>query len=319
MQKTSWLFSHSLLLSLCFGSLYGLIIGGLVYLTMHSLGYFWPPFADLPGYLLRFLSYFIPFGIPVIATFPPIVKFKAPRFSFNSLRIYAVSFWLCESAILYFDPFHSFLSGPQGLDRLYSVLLVTTVQFLFLALLIVLAPQIVQRCGYRLVLNGSIFTFEVGADLKRVSGELEKLEEDFKLYLDRRSSALNRLLFAKRYEKENVILQLFLQPNNDKTDVTIVMHSIENDIPMRVSSDTVERFGKTLMTWLEAGNGFTVFETETERLDEIVQESKKSFLRQPFALPSKKSVGGFAKAHWKDIGLIISILLTLVAWLFPRQ
>ena len=321
LQSTRWLYSHNLSLSICLGVAYGAIIGNLLYLIIYFLNVF-KPFNSLPLYVSLPFALFAIFGIPIIATFPLIVMLKAPSFASKSLGAYIVSFFIFESLILYVDPLQTMLIPLQyqGVDRLTSgVFPVTIIQFLFSTLSLLFAPQIAKRCGYRVVLDGSVFSFEVDADIVTVSKQLNKLEEDFSFVLDRSNSKPNKLFFAKISEKENIVLQIFLQPKENKTEVALVMHSITNDIPMRAGREATERIGKTLMKWIEVSNDFTVLVTENEHLSKVIREASKSFYRQPIALPSKRVVKEFLREHWKDIAVITSVIVAVLAWLFPLK
>lgn len=321
LQRTKWLYSHHLSLSFCLGVAYGAIIGFLIYLMIYFLSAF-EPFNSLPSHVSVPLALFLIFGTPIIAIFPPIVVFKAPRFAFQNLSAYLFSFLFFESLIIYVDPFHAMLVPLQyqGVDRLTSgVLPITMFQFLFAALSLIFAPQIARRCGYRLVLDGSAFSFEVDADIATVSKQLNKLEEDFNLLFDSSISKPNKLFFTKTHGKQNIVLQFFLQSKEDKTEVALVMHSITNDIPMRAGRGAVERIGKTLMKWIEVSNDFAVLATQNARLNEIIQEASKSFYRQPIAFPSKKVAKEFLREHWKDIAVITSVVVAVLAWIFPLK
>lgn len=320
LQSTSWLYSHHLLLSISFGVAYGAIIGNLIYLLAYSLS----PLTVSDAFtqsLLFVLVLFIILGIPPIAIVPPIVLLKAPRFALKSLLAYFLSFFLFESLILYADPVHIFASQYQGFERLTrGVFPLIFFQYWLMAFALILAPQLVRRCGHRLVLDGSAFSFEVDADITTVSEQLNKLEEDFRFVLDRSSSKPDRLYFKRTSKKETIVLQFFLQSKGNKTDVGLVMHSIVNDIPMRAGREKVNRIGKTLMKWIEVHQDSTVLATTNDPLiTKIIQDSKESFYRQPFGLPSKKVVKQFLKDHWKDFAVITSVLVAIFAWLFPLK
>lgn len=254
----------------------------------------------------------------MIAILPPIILLKAPRFTFNSLRTYLVSFLFFGSLILYMDPMHR-VAG-EGLEKLSNAVPVAVMQSLMISLVFLFVPQLAKRCGYRLVLGGSASSFEVDANIAAVSKQLNRLEEDFNVFLDRSNSAPDRLYFAKAYEKEKRVFQFFLMPKENKTDVVIVAHSIRNDIPMRAEPEEVRRIGRIFMKWLEVSGDFVVHETEKKTIiTKAVEESKKTFYRHPTALPSKRVVVEFLSDHLKDIAIIISLVIAVLAWLFPYR
>jgi len=310
LQRTNWLYSHHLSLSICFGAIYGVVIGTLVYFIGCQKLY-----LDIPG---LFLSLFTILGIPVIAILPPIPLLKAPKFAFNSLRSYSVSFFLYITFIGYIDPLTGWARQYQGVERLSSILSVTMVQWLIVTLFVLFVPQIAKHCGYRLVLNGSTFTFEADADVVTVMEQLKRLEEDFNVELDRSIKALDRLYFTRHYEKEKTVLQFFLRQRESKTDVVLVMHSIRNDIPMKTEYEKLKKIGKSVITWLETSNVRGVRENPNESFAaDTLQESDKSFKRQAFAFPSKKTFSAFFHEHWKDILVIISVAIAVLSWIFP--
>lgn len=317
LQKTSWLYSHHLSLSICFGVIYGGIIGILSYCMMYLLDVSGPIYESHEDVSLV-LGLLVIFGIPTIAVLVPIIFFKAPRFALYTLGTYSVSFLFFNSLILYVDPLHFLLQQYQEVSRLQSILAMTATQFLVVVLTITFVPQIAKKCGYRLVLDGSTFSFEVDADITTVSEQLNKLEEDFNLVPDKLSNEPNTLHFMKKYGGKNLVLQFFLHAIEHKTNVVLVMHSIKNDVPMRTGRDEIERIGKTLMRWLEVSRGFTVLPAGNEHLiNEMVPKSVKSFYRQPVALPSIKVIWKFLRAHWKDVLIILGFLIAVLSWLLP--
>lgn len=321
LQRTNWLYSHHLSLSILLGVTVSVIIVLLVYVGMHSLRIF-ISFNILENeYLAGGLFLFVLLGIPIIAILPLILVLKAPSFSYASLRAYLVSFFFFETLMIYVDPLHVWMPSYQGpSEQIGMALALSFTQCMLLALAVIASPQITRKCGYRQVLAGSALSFEVDADITNVSKQLNKLEQDFNLVFDRSVSKPNKLYFTKFHEKKETVLQFFLRPKENKADVVLVMHLIKNDIPMRARRDEVERIGKTLMKWLEFSNHFSVLATENEQLiNEIVQESKKSFYRQPVALPSKKVVKEFLRDHWKDFLIIITVVVAVLAWLFPQR
>lgn len=315
MQKKSWLYSHHLSLSICAGTLYGLVVASVIYLTAYFL------------YLQRFyIDFLVPiflfvfYAFPLIAVmlFVPLVR--APRFAFNSLRMYLFSFWFFESLILYTDPLCFFIFTSSSSDRFNQIFSIVALQALFVAFLVIIVPQLANYWGYSLVLNGSAMSFEVDADSDTISGQLSKLEEDFNLVFEKSNSEGNRFLFTKLYEKKKSVLQIFLRQKENKTEVALVMHSIKNDIPMKTDYEELERVGKSLMKWLETIGKMTVHEANNEGLiAEVAQDSKKIFYRHPIKLPSKTMVGHFLKGHWKDIALVITVITAMLSWIFPLR
>lgn len=182
----------------------------------------------------------------------------------------------------------------------------------------IFVPQIAKYCGYRSVLSGSAISFEIDDNSEAISKQLTTLEEDFNLIMDRSGSGKNRFCFRKKYGKKESVLQVLLRQKDEKTDVVLIMHLIKNDIPMKVEHGEVERVGKSLIKWLEVSGNFKVYETKNETLvSEMVQESKKTFYRHPFALPSKKVASQFLKEHWKDIALVVSVAVAVLSYVFP--
>lgn len=267
------------------------------------------------------LGIFMLLGFPCFSILPPILLLKAPKFATNSSIFYLFSFVLFESLIIQLDPMHMLMTQYQGVERLIEVVFpVVFFQGMILGLTLVFIPLIADRCGYRLVLDGSVFGFEVDADITAVWKQLNNLEEDFNLVLGKRSDKASLLYFTKTIGKRKTILQFFLRPNENKTDVVLVMHSITNDVLTRAGRDEVERIGRTFMKWVEISKDYTVRATENENLfNEIGQESKKSFYRQPVAFPSKRVVKEFLREHWKDIAVILSLLVALLSWLLPLR
>ncbi len=320
LQKTSWLYLHHLSLSILFGFTYGLIVTFILYVVMYALNLS-PATSGLIRQVIIAFGFFISLSFPSFSLFPPILFLKAPKFSTNSLIFYVFSFVFFESLLVYVDPLRLWMPQYQGVARLDHVILpMVYLQGIILAGALSLVPLVANRCGHRLVLDGSVFGFEVNADITAVSEQLSNLEEDFKLVQEKRGDEPNLLYFTKTTRKKKTVLQFSLRPNEKKTNVVLVMHSITNDIPMRAGRDEVERIGKTLMKWLEVSKDFKVIASENEQLiKEIAQESKKSFYRRPVALPSKKVVEHFLRAHWKDAAIILSLLVAVLGWLFPLR
>jgi len=321
LQRTSWLYAHHLSLSILLGVAIGVLVALLSYVGMGSLRIV-ASFDILRNeYLIGSLILFVLLGIPLIAAPLLILVLKAPSFSYASLRTYLVSFFFFETLMTYVDPLHIWVvSNQEPIDRIGMAFGLSLTQSLVIALFVMATPQIAGKCGYRQVLDGSALSFEVDTDITNVSKQLNELEEDFNLAFDKPSSKPDKLYFTKTHDNKETVLQFFLRPKEKKTDVILVMHSIRNDIPMRSRRDEVERIGKSLMKWLEFSNHFSVRETQNEQLvKEIVQESKKSFYRQPVALPSKKVVGGFLRAHWKDFLIILSVVVAVLSWLLPQR
>jgi len=326
LQKASWLYSHHRLYSICFGILYGAITGGLHYVilgllthTERSIGYDSPLLYGFAGSVLMALFLIVIFGIPTIAFLPMLLMLKAPRFALRSMFFYVVSFLFFSSLFLYIDPWFVLISSIRETDRTSSVASFAILQTLALTFLILFAPQIAQRCGYRHVLDGSTLSFEINANIAEVSKQLEEVEEDFNLTLDRARSRPNAFFFFRgSRENKKMVLQIFLRPEDDKTNLLVVMHSIVNDVPIKTKPAIVERLGGALMRWLEVSRGFTVLATQNKSLtDEIIKESKESFYRQSVGLPSRKVVRDFLRDHWKDIVIIISAIVAFLSWVFP--
>jgi len=327
LQKTSWLYSHHFLWSVLFGIGYGAIIGNSIYIVTYAtrvLGSttLLPEIVDIAVTILFLILYL---GFPIFAYIPYVIAIKAPDFSRKSWYAYSASFLFFASLIIYVDPLKLFLPQYEGIERLTQV--VPPMVF-FHALLMAFFSSFVQRftekCGYKLVLDGSTFCFEVDADIPTVLKQLEKLEEDFRFVQVSSLTKPNLLYFEKLRvlpsKMKRMVLQIFLQPRENKTDVVFVMHSIKNDIPMRTLRDEVRKIGETLMKWLELSKNFTVLETENEGLaNDMIQKSKKSFHRQPVKLPSRKTANEFLKLHYKDILIVISLTVALLAWLFPQR
>lgn len=315
LQKASWLYSHHLSLSIGLGATYGAILGSLPYIILSISHLVVPPdeFADaiLAIFLLLILA------IPALAPLPLVALLKIPKFAIRSFLVYVPSFCFFESLIFYLDPLNLLYPRYEGFERLGQVLPFPFLQLLLISVVLIFLPQIIERCGYRFVLTGSTFSFEVDASITEVAQQLNKLEEDFNLVSYRLHSKPDALYFTKTQGKNKTFLQFFLRGEGDKSDVVLVMHSVVNDIPMRTERHEVEKLGKTLLKWLEASKDFTVRETKKE-IANAVQESRKTFYRQPVVLPSGKVARAFLKDHWKDILLIISLLIAFIAWLFPR-
>lgn len=315
LQKSNWLFSHHLLLSVCLAATYGLTIPSLVYFITYVLDITLPYNSNSSLYLV--LGFFIIFGIPVISPFPPVLLLRSPRFATNALRGYVFFFILFETLVLYWDPLQRISSNPQGIAKLSEAFNVSVLIGLFLAASVVLAVATVRKCGYRTILSGSARSFTANADVNIVLEQLKKLEEDFNLTLERKTS--NSLYFVKTYGNKKSVLQFLLRSTDGRTDGVMVMHSVENDVPMKPDPKELKRISETLLKWLATSTGLEVAGTENGPLiDEALQESKRGFYRQAVALPSRKSAKKFLEEHWKDIGLIVSVVVAVVAWLFPR-
>jgi hypothetical protein len=315
LQRTNWLYSHYLSLSVCIGIVYGAAVASLIYigeyLIFHSI--FLRTFYTI-------LATFVYFAIPSIAVFLLILLVKAPGLAFNSLRIYVFSFWLFLSLIFYLDPGQRVTWIYHGVEKVYYAVLFSATTTISIAISFLFVPQVAQRCGYRLVLKGSALSFEIDSDLPKVSEQLSKLEEDFNLVLDKSSSKPDRLFFAKSHGGQKTVLQFFLRSKENVTDVVLVAHSIRNDIPMRTGYKEFVRIGKSLLKWLEVSGSFTIHETDNESLiTEMIEESEKSFYRRPVVLPSKEIIGEFLIDHYKDIMIIVSVVVAILAWLFPLE
>ncbi|MGA2768661.1 MAG: hypothetical protein ABSF24_10160 [Candidatus Bathyarchaeia archaeon] len=310
LQKSNWLFSHHRLFSISFGLAYGLAIACLIYFLAYIFSSTSLSFGETGISTL--------FVIPLISAFPPALWIRAPRFTIDGLRIYVFSFMFFETMILYFDPTHTAFTTYQSNERISSALGVSVFLGFLVAFSVALAIPIVKKCGYRLVLNGSAMSFTANADVNIVMEQLKKLEEDFNLTLSRKTS--NSLYFVKTYGNKKSVLQFLLRPADGRTDGVLVMHSVVNDIPMRPDPKEIKTIGETLLKWFVASTGLEVATTENRPLiDESIQESKRSFYRQAIALPSKKSARKFLDEHWKDIALIVSVVVAVVAYLFPRK
>lgn len=318
LQKTKWLYSHYLLWLTCLGIVFGAIIGIFFYLVLYAIISirFLPENMRMVVSIIGLIFYL---GFPFFAYIPYVILIKAPNFSHKSWYVYLFSFFCFVSLILYVDPLNLFYSQYQGFERLNEAIIpVVFVHALIMGFCSLFIQQFTERCGYKLVLDGSTFCFRVDAETRTVSKQLQKLDEDFNLLPDKSLSKPNMVYFTGIRNKKKTIFQFFLKPNENETDVALVMHSIINDIPMRIGYDDITKTGKTIVTWLEASGDFTVRETTNESFKEGAnQESKKSFHRQPVNLPSKKAVKGFFKAHWKDILIIISLIVALLSWVFP--
>jgi len=323
LQKTRWLYSHYLLWLVCLGTGYGAIIGNLIYIVMSVL----PSTALLPEAARTFAqaSYLVLYvGFPIFAYILYIVVIKAPEFSFKTWFVYCVSFTLFAGLIFYVDPLNQFLSQYEGIERLtQAVAAMLFFPALAMGIFSLFVQRFAEKCGYKLALDGSAFSFEVDADLPTVSKQLEKLEEDFRFVQVTPSAKPDQLHFEKLRiypSMKRTFLQVFLQSRENKTDVVLVMHSVKNDIPMRTARKEVRKIGETLMKWLGVSKDFAVLKTENKRLaDDIIQESKKSFYRQPVTLPSARSVKRFFREHWRNIIVIISFIVAVLSWLFPRR
>lgn len=324
LQKTSLLYSHHLLWSVCLGIGYGAIIGNLIYIIMSFL----PSTTLLPEVVEMFVSVLylmLYLGFPVFAYIPYVVVLRAPEFSYKSWYAYFVSFFLFAGLAIYLDPLNSVLSQYEGVERLtQAVVPMLFFHIIIMGVFSLIVQRFAENCGYKLALDGSTFSFEVSADLPTVSKQLEKLEEDFRFVRGASSAKPEQLYFEKLRiypsKMERTVLQVFLQSRETKTDVVLVMHSVKNDIPMRTGRNEVRKIGETLMKWLELSKGFTVLKTENKRLvNDMIQKSKKSFYRRPVTLPSARTVKRFFREHWKDILVIISFIVAVLAWLFPNR
>lgn len=318
LQKTSLLYSHNLILAILFGVVYGSFISVFVYLiewfcSIQGLYRSIEPFS-----IVFFLFIFI--GIPAIAAVPPVLVLKAPSFLRKELAIYALSTLFVTILTIYFDPLErGFVSSSIGSDRLMIILLIAFFQFLSTFLGVAAAFLIVDQFGYRVVFSGSAFSFEVDADIKTVTEQMKKLEEDFNLVLYESLGGPNKLYFTKTYGKEKIVLQIIFRQRDRKTEAILVMHSIVNDVPMRTGQEELRRIGRSIARWLESSRNFRIVETQDKTLiAEAVQEATKSFYRRPVTMPSRNTVKKFLKGHWKDILIITSFLIAILAWLFPR-
>ncbi len=327
LQKTSWLYSHHLLWSVLFGIGYGAIIGNSIYIalyTTNALG----SITLLPEIVkivvgILFLIFYL--GFPIFAYIPYVIAIKAPDFSRRSWYAYSISFLFFASLIFYVDPLKLIFPQYEGIERLTQAVPPMVFLHVFLmAFFSSFVPRFTEKCGYKLVLDGSTFCLEVDADIPTVSKQLEKLEEDFRFVQVRPLAKPDLLYFEKLRvlpsKMKRMVLQIFLQPRENKTDVVFVMHTIKNDIPMRTRHDEVRKIGETLMKWLQLSKNFTVLETENERLvNDMIQKSKKSFYRQPVRLPSRKTASEFLRLHYKDILIVVSLMVAFLAWLFPQR
>jgi len=318
LQKTNWLYSHHHLSAICLGIGFGAILGSSSYIIWYAIDFirFIPENVRA---VFSVLGLMIVLGFPFFAYVPYIILAKAPSFSYKSWFFYLFSFFLFESLMLYVDPLNIFSPQYQGFERLERAITpLVTILFIAASFCTVFIDNLTERCGYKLVLDGSIFCFEVNAEDHTVLRRLEKLDEDFNLLSVRSFRKPQRVYFTGIRNKKKTIFQFFLKPKKNKTDVALVVHSIENDIPMRTQYDSVSRIGKTIMTWLRASGDFEVRETVNENLvQEAIRGSEESFHRQPVNLPSRKATKAFFKAHWKDIVVILSLLVALMSWLLP--
>lgn len=326
LQKANWLYSHHKLYSVCFGIVYGGTIAGLHYLILGILGQIALSIRDDPsllhglaGNILAVSTAIIFLGVPTIAFLPMVLILKAPRFALRSMFFYMVSFFSFSCLIYYVDPWSVLMYSTSGADRASAIIGYAFVQVFSLTFLVLFAPQIAQRCGYRHVLEGSPLSFEINANSTAVSEQLDEVEQDFNLTLDRARSRPNAFFFFRGSpDNKKMVLQIFLRPKDGKTDLLVIMHSIVNDIPLKVKHAIAERLGAALMRWLEQSGSFTVVAAQKKNLDdEVIKESKASFLRQSVGLPSKKVIGEFVRDHWKDIVIIISLIIAFLAWVFP--
>lgn len=319
LQRTNWLYSHHFSLSILFGVMYGSAVAFFTFFAMYALNSILDSYG-LATQVIVGLGFFVFLVVPLLSLLLAILFLKAPRFAIRSSGFYLFSFVFFEGLLLYIDPLNMWSPQYQGVDRLNEVVFpILAVQMMFLVFALLLAPSIADRCGYRFVLDGSVFGFEVDADIDAVRKQMNTLENDFNLVQDRRSGEPNLLRFTKTIEKKKIVLQFFLRPKEEKTDVVLIMRSVTNDIPMRADRGEVERIGKTLMKWLEVSNNYKVRAIEEESLfNEVSKESMESFYRQPVALPSKKVVKESLRKHWKDLAIILSLLIAALAWLFPR-
>lgn len=314
LQKKHWLYSHHTSLSILLGFVYGAIVTGMIYIVEYflSVQQFYTGMYGLLMYAV----------IPVIALLAIMITLKAPNFMSKTSKTYLLSFAFFEIWILYFDPLQRLTTptGSVGTSRLISVTMLVLIQMIVLALPILSVPELAKFFGYKLVLDGSAVGFEVDADNNTLSRQLGELEKDFNVTRDERGKKSNRFYFTKVYGKQKTVLQFFLQSNEAKSRVVLVMHSVRKDIPMRPDGVELNRIGRSIMAWLGASNNLSVREIKDKALiADAIEQSKRSFHRQAIAIPPKKMVWGFLKSHWKDIAIIVTIIVAILAWLFPSR
>lgn len=274
LQKSNWLYSHNT----SYAILSGLILAFVSSLILHTINFFlyttgvyYYPFGSS-------ILFFVIFIIPLIPIYPFISWIKAPRFAYKSYQSYIIFFLAINSIMTYKDPFTVFHWQSHDI-ALNAASEIAVVQFLLFSLNALFIPSIANYFGYRLILDGTVMAFEVHSKLEDVLQKLKLIEEDFKLSLVDQKE--NRLHFVKTVRDEKQHLQVFLHKYEDeKTLCTLVMYQVKNDIPMRVSHESLYRLGKTIMSWLKINCDCEVSErTDLLMFKDINQEAKKIFYK----------------------------------------
>jgi len=319
LRRTNWLYSHHLSYSIMLGVFYGFVI------SLVSNGFFYilkfvPNSEGISAIFSVGLIIFNLLFFPAVSIFLLVFLLKAPRFSFQTIIFFLLSFPFFEWLLLYFNPVIEtfFVQSPNSVQLMTLVTIFTGPQTMVAAYALLFVPQFANRCGYRLVLSGSSFSFQVDSDHKTVSKQLSKLGECFKVRQQKSNDPLH-LTFTKITRKKKSLLQFFLRPKDGKTVVILFMHSITNDVPLRALRIEVEKIGKPIMKWLEVTTASSVQEIKDKNLlNEINKKSKTSLHDRQLTLPSMRVVKDFFVEHWKEFGIITSILVAILAWIFPR-
>ena len=315
LQKTKWLYSHHLLASSLLGVVYSVVIAVLLYLLEIYLGQ-----QSYGGDLNIPVSALLVSAFLFLSVIPPILLARAPSFASRLIMFYTVSFPFSLVVIYYTDPMRWMVISGDGTFRLWSAAFLAMIHEIPLLVASSFRQSIERKFGYRTVLDGSAFSFTVHGDLLQIFEQLRTLGDDFTFELRSEDSQTKKLLFFKDEGKKATVIQFFFSQIKDRTRITLVMHSIEKDIPMRLSHDEFNRTARILMKWLEIKGGFAITAASQPSISDIALiESKKSFNRQPFRLPSRHYLAEFLRNHAKDALVIISIIIAIVAYLFPRK
>lgn len=306
LQKTNWLYQHNTSLAVVSGVILAIVMSSLFYLINYVL--------YVTGILLTgfgtYLYAFITIGVPAITM--PLFTFwiRAPRFAQKCCFVYIFSFVFFHGLLVYGDILGFFHWNLSVNGPLTFILAIAFLQTFVLGFVFLFLPSFANYCGYRTVLDGAVFTIIVYSKMEDVLQHLENLEEDFAFSLS--DSKSNWLSFVRTIKKERQSLQFFLHASEEaKTECTLVMHSVKNDIPMRIDHTILTNLGRTIISWIKNNSGYEAFETKGTSIPHLNEEAQKLFSRR-LALPSRAQISSAIKSNWKNILLIMSTLAAVL-------
>jgi len=263
--------------------------------------------------LFMFYFCFVPLLFPLVFTW----RIAAPQFALKTSIAYSLSCLVFLTFYLYIDQgVHKLNFGGSvlsaGLILAFFIILPTFMTTLFTSFL-------TPRRGYRTILDGSVLVFEVRAEIDDLFEELKNVPKDFNLFLERNDSKKHTIYMTTG--KGRTVMQFILLPSEDpsKARLAITLHSIRKDVPMKGDFGRLRTIGLTLLEWLRVKKGWTSSQYNDTILNNTVLDiSANSFKRQPVRLPSRVAVSSFFENHWKDFVIAISLMIAVLAWLFPR-